>query len=63
MDYRHTEDFARRSAAAALRAPALRRQAADAFWHDVFAALAGALRALRRRLSAGDRAERMLPEA
>ena len=52
MDYRHTEDFARRMEAAALRGRMLREQAID----GLFAAIARAVRAALRRLAA-------LPEA
>lgn len=45
MDYRHTEDFARRMEAAELRARRLRDEALDAW----FAAIARGLRALARR--------------
>lgn len=45
MDYRHTEDFARRMEAAELRAQILRRQAIDGF----FAAVARAVRHLVAR--------------
>ena len=47
MDYRHTEDFARRMEAAELRAHALRNEAIDAF----LAAIARAVRRLAHRLA------------
>jgi hypothetical protein len=47
MDYRHTEDFARRMEAAALRAPGLRAEAASAFWGWVFAQVASGVRKVR----------------
>jgi hypothetical protein len=47
MDYRHTEDFARQMEAAALRAPGLRAQAANAFWSWVFAGIARGARAMK----------------
>ena len=47
MDYRHTEDFARRMENAELRGHALRNEAIDAF----FAAIARALRAAVQRLA------------
>jgi hypothetical protein len=62
MDYRHTEDFARQMEAAALRAPALRAQAANAFWKWVFAGIGRAAQALRHRLAGGGRADTMRPE-
>jgi hypothetical protein len=61
MDYRHTEDFARKIEAAALRAPELRAQAVNDFWRAVFAGIGRAYRALRHRIAA--RSEPMLPEA
>jgi hypothetical protein len=61
MDYRHTEDFARRMEAAALRAPELRAQAVHAFWRAVFAGIGRGLRAVRHRFA--PRTETMLPEA
>lgn len=63
MDYRHTEDFARRMEAAALHGHALRRQAVDAFWKAAFAGLGRAFRALWRRVAGAGRADKMLPEA
>ena len=57
MDYRHTEDFARRMEAAALRGRVLREEAIDAF----FAATGRALRAFVRRLV--HRCTNFLPEA
>jgi hypothetical protein len=47
MDYRDTEDFARRMEAAALRAPGLRAQAASAFWDWVFTRIAIGLRQMK----------------
>ena len=35
MDYRHTEDYARRMEAAALRGHYLRDEAMREMWHDV----------------------------
>jgi len=58
MDYRHTEDFARRMEAAELRAQVLRDEAISAF----FAAMGRALRRLVHRIT-GSRADRVLPEA
>jgi hypothetical protein len=49
MDYRHTEDFARRMEAAELRANRLREDALDAAWAALAGALRRALRKLRRR--------------
>jgi hypothetical protein len=63
MDYRHTEDFARKIEAAALRAPALRAQAIAVFWGTIFAGMGRALRALRHRLSGAGSAGKMMPEA
>ena len=63
MDYRHTEDFARQMEAAGLRAPALRAQAIAQFWGAIFAAIRGAFRTLRHRLSGAGRSGKMLPEA
>jgi hypothetical protein len=51
MDYRHTEDFARRLEAAELRARSLRREASEEFWNDVAALLRRAFAALQRRLA------------
>jgi hypothetical protein len=34
MDYRHTEDYARRMEATGLRAQQLRHEAMQQFWHD-----------------------------
>jgi hypothetical protein len=61
MDYRHTEDFARRMEAAALHARELRREASAEFWNALAAALKRAFAALRGRLHA--RAHDALPEA
>jgi len=58
MDYRHTEDFARRMEAAELRAQALRNEAIDA----LFAAIARALRTAYARV-AHHRSDELLPEA
>jgi hypothetical protein len=58
MDYRDTEDFARRMSDAEERAMALREQAVD----DLFTAAARKLRALWQRLR-HDRNDHMLPEA
>jgi hypothetical protein len=55
MDYRHTEDFARRMETAELRAHALRRQASEEFWNGVAALLRRAFAALQRRLANGRR--------
>ena len=49
MDYRHTEDFARRMENAELRARALRKEAIDAFFAAIARALRGALRRLAHR--------------
>jgi hypothetical protein len=62
MDYRHTEDFARRMEAAELRAHALRRQASEEFWNGVAALLRRAFAALRRQLASVRRGS-ALPEA
>ena len=62
MDYRHTEDFARRMETAELRAKVLRREASDAFWHAVAAGMRRTFAALRR-LWAHARNEQALPEA
>lgn len=59
MDYRHTEDFARRLEAAELRARMMRDQAID----DFFAAVARALRNAARRLARPGRSDKLLPEA
>jgi hypothetical protein len=59
MDYRDTEDFARRMEAAELRAQLLRRQAIDAW-------LAAAARIVRRaahRIAHPRRADKLLPGA
>jgi len=48
MDYRHTEDFARRMENAELRAHALRREASEAFWNAVAARMHRAFAALLR---------------
>jgi len=58
MDYRHTEDFARRMEAAELRAQALRNEAIDA----LFAAIARALRKAYPRV-VHHRSDELLPEA
>jgi hypothetical protein len=47
MDYRHTEEFARRMEAAALRAPGLRAEAASAFWGWVFTQAVRGLAAMK----------------
>ena len=62
MDYRHTEDFARRMERAELRAHALRREASEAFWHAVADGLRRAFAALLRRWTHG-RSDGALPEA
>lgn len=51
MDYRHTEDFARRMELAELRARALRREAIEQFWTDVGALLRRGWAATQRRLA------------
>lgn len=51
MDYRHTEDFARRMEMAELRARALRREAMEQFWAEVGALLRRAWAAAQRRLA------------
>jgi hypothetical protein len=51
MDYRHTEDFARRMEAAHLQACGLRREAVDRFWSDVGRLFVRAARALRAALA------------
>jgi hypothetical protein len=60
MDYRHTEDFARRMEAAQWRAYALRSQAMYAFWSAVFALLRRGVASLHARLH---RAAHPLPKA
>ena len=62
MDYRHTEDFARRMESAELRAHALRREASEEFWNGVAALLRRAFAALRRQLASG-RSGSAQPEA
>jgi hypothetical protein len=62
MDYRHTEDFARRMETAELRAHALRREASQAFWSAVAARLQRTFAGLRRP-GAHVRGDRALPEA
>jgi hypothetical protein len=62
MDYRHTEDFARRMENAERRAHALRREASEAFWSAVAAGLHRAFAAVRR-LWAHERGDHTLPEA
>lgn len=62
MDYRHTEDFARRMELAELRAHALRREAIAAFWTGVGALLRRGWGAVRRRLAARPH-DPLLPEA
>ncbi|MBC5782178.1 hypothetical protein H8N03_04420 [Ramlibacter sp. USB13] len=57
MDYRHTEDFARRMEAAELRAQMLRNQAIDAF----VAAAASRLALFLRRIA--HQCVRFIPEA
>lgn len=59
MDYRHTEDFARRMEAAELRAQLLRTQALDAF----FAAVARAVRHALHRIAHPRGADKLLPES
>jgi hypothetical protein len=59
MDYRDTEDFARRMEAAELRAQLLRRQAMDAW----FAAAARILRHAAQRIAHPRRAGKLLPGA
>jgi hypothetical protein len=59
MDYRDTEDFARRMEAAELRAQLLRQQAIDAW----FTAAARILRQAVRRIAHPRRAGKLLPEA
>jgi hypothetical protein len=63
MDYRHTEDFARRMEAAALRAPALRAQAAGVFWGAVGRALLAVVRRPWQWLTRTPRRDTILPEA
>lgn len=59
MDYRHTEDFARRMEQAAMQAHAARAQAADEFWN----AVGRALRAAWNRFTGACRRAGFLPEA
>jgi len=59
MDYRDTEDFARRMEAAELRAQLLRAQAMDAW----FAAAVRILRNAAHRLAHPHRGDKLLPEA
>jgi hypothetical protein len=62
MDYRHTEDFARRMEAAELRAQALRHEATEALWNAALARLHRAFAALRRPWAHG-RGHHALPKA
>ena len=62
MDYRHTEDFARRMEMAELRARALRRDASLAFWNGVSAVLGRWFTTLAHRLASARR-HGALPEA
>jgi hypothetical protein len=52
MDYRHTEDFARRMEIAELRARGLRAEAIDAFFARIGRTLRHLVSALHRRLEA-----------
>lgn len=63
MDHRHTEDFARRQEAAALRAGYLRAQAAAAFWQWVGHAIASLARKGWQRASRALHRNTFLPEA
>ena len=63
MDYRHTEDFARRIEAAELRAHALREEAVGAFFSALGRGLRRAWQAARARIMHADRADKLLPEA
>jgi uncharacterized membrane protein len=63
MDHRHTEDFARRQEAAALRAGYLRAQAAAGFWKAVGHAIASAAHALWQRMRRAAHRDGILPEA
>ena len=49
MDYRHTEDFARRMEIAELNAHRLRREAVAQFWQDVARWLRSAWRGVLAR--------------
>ena len=62
MDYRDTEDFARRMERAELRAVELRREAQIAFWNGVAARLHRAFTAVRGYWT-HERTTRVLPEA
>ena len=52
MDYRHTEEFARRMETAELRAQGLRAEAIDVFFAGIARALRQMVSALQRRLEA-----------
>ena len=62
MDYRDTEDFARRMERARLRGGELRREAQAAFWRDVAVRLHRAFTAVRGTWTK-ERTTRVLPEA
>lgn len=63
MDYRHTEDFARRMEAAELRAQMLRDAALSAFFAGVAGGVRRAWHAVAGRLVRPSRADSLLPEA
>jgi hypothetical protein len=62
MDYRDTEDFARRMEQVQLRAGELRREAQAAFWKDVAVRLHRAFTAVRGYWTK-ERTTHVLPEA
>jgi hypothetical protein len=63
MDYRHTEDFARRMELAELQAHALRDEAIGAFFAAAGRAVRRAWHAVVARLAHRSRADSLLPEA
>lgn len=63
MDYRHTEDFARRIEAAAVRGHALRDEAIADVGRAIARMLRRAAAALRDRVRSHRAAARRLPEA
>jgi hypothetical protein len=63
MDYRHTEDFARRMEAAALQARHLRGEVVVQLWDAAGAALRAAGRAIRRRLLRSPRHRKLITQA
>jgi hypothetical protein len=63
MDYRHTEDFARRMEREALQARGLRKEALDAFFAGAARALRRGLHAVLARLVHSRRRDKLIPEA